>query len=157
MCEIVPTVPNHRRSYHQLLDRKWWNRTKLQYTGTYRKYYIYTMSSFLDAEAFERDSAKLLLEYWLQLQMLIKNENNGPTWDQFVSLYGKVMTMPLIVMNIRRSKVHRADTLGCLTLKAWIYVVMLKPMVRKRIDRCHPSKLYFFRWWLTLFRSNPTI
>ena len=45
-----------------------------------------------DKDEIERDSRSLLLEYWVQLSALLSGEFKAlmPTWDHFVSVYGKV-------------------------------------------------------------------
>ena len=50
------------------------------------------MSFAADKDEIERDSRTLLLEYWVQLSMLLSGEFKAlmPTWDHFVSVYGKV-------------------------------------------------------------------
>ncbi len=43
-----------------------------------------------DADDLERSSPKLLLERWTELSSVLSRKEM-PSWDEFVSIYGKVM------------------------------------------------------------------
>ena len=53
----------------------------------------YHLSVYVDKDEIEGDSHDLLLEYWVQLSALLSGEFKAlmPSWDRFVSVYGKVI------------------------------------------------------------------
>jgi hypothetical protein len=62
-----------------------------------------------DKEEIARDSSALLNEYWIQLKMVLAEEefvHLMPKWDDFVSMYGKVPTNQRTQISPSLNKVH---------------------------------------------------